>query len=448
MLTLQIKEKEIENLTPEEEFVRGTVGAKCQINFDEFWQGYEKYIVFKRVGYEPINLMVDTLENEIEIPYTILAESGEFKIGVFGTTETETLPTLYSKDIKILYGTDTHGTTPPTYIPSEIDQLRLSKQDKLVSGENIKTINNQSILGSGNITIEGSSSITVDQTYSPDSENAQSGKAVAEAVSDKQDSLVSGTNIKTINNQSILGSGNITIEGGSDVEVDQNYNPTSENAQSGKAVAEAVAPKLNNPNTEGEAGQILGLDTNLLPQWTNKENGFELLADITAEEDVTSFSIPLNGIEYSEFILTLFQPTLRPEENWVGLGIANNNRDAFPANMSTCMFMNAGGLTNKAIVFYCKLLAESIFVFQNDTKFKPAFIGLIATNKDWETINTPYFGQYNAHAVIRNVLTDIADYHKLAKHKDTYFKLGSNGLGEMPAPLLAGTRMILWGKRL
>ena len=55
--------------------------------------------------------------------------------------------------------------------------------------------------------------ITVDQTYNPKSENAQSGKAIAEAVSDKQDSLVSGTNIKTINNQSILGSGNITIEG-------------------------------------------------------------------------------------------------------------------------------------------------------------------------------------------------------------------------------------------
>ena len=142
MLTLQIKEKEIENLTPEEEFVRGTVGAKCQINFDEFWQSYNKYIVFKRVGYEPINFMVDTLENEIEIPYTILAESGEFKIGVFGTTETDTLPTLYSKDIKILYGTDTHGTTPPTYIPSEIDQLRLSKQDKLTAGNGIKIENN------------------------------------------------------------------------------------------------------------------------------------------------------------------------------------------------------------------------------------------------------------------------------------------------------------------
>ena len=30
----------------------------------------------------------------------------------------------------------------------------------------------------------------------------------------KQDTLVSGTNIKTINNQSILGSGNIDIQGG------------------------------------------------------------------------------------------------------------------------------------------------------------------------------------------------------------------------------------------
>ena len=30
-----------------------------------------------------------------------------------------------------------------------------------------------------------------------------------------QDKLVSGTNIKTVNNESLLGSGNITIQGGS-----------------------------------------------------------------------------------------------------------------------------------------------------------------------------------------------------------------------------------------
>lgn len=39
--------------------------------------------------------------------------------------------------------------------------------------------------------------------------------ALATALAAKQDTLVSGTNIKTINNQSILGEGNITIESGS-----------------------------------------------------------------------------------------------------------------------------------------------------------------------------------------------------------------------------------------
>ena len=68
---------------------------------------------------------------------------------------------------------------------SKIKSLVSEKQDKLISGTNIKTINNQSILGSGNITINDSS--------------------------EKQDKLISGTNIKTINNKSILGSGNITI---------------------------------------------------------------------------------------------------------------------------------------------------------------------------------------------------------------------------------------------
>lgn len=58
------------------------------------------------------------------------------------------------------------------------------KQDKLVSGVNIKTINGTSILGSGNITQD---------------------------LSGKQDKLVSGVNIKTVNGTSILGGGNLTL---------------------------------------------------------------------------------------------------------------------------------------------------------------------------------------------------------------------------------------------
>lgn len=45
--------------------------------------------------------------------------------------------------------------------------------------------------------------------------NGYSGlNAISTAIGNKQDKLVSGTNIKTINGQSLLGSGNITIEGG------------------------------------------------------------------------------------------------------------------------------------------------------------------------------------------------------------------------------------------
>lgn len=44
--------------------------------------------------------------------------------------------------------------------------------------------------------------------------SAQTESAITQAVSGKQDTLISGTNIKTINNESILGSGNINIQGG------------------------------------------------------------------------------------------------------------------------------------------------------------------------------------------------------------------------------------------
>jgi hypothetical protein len=54
----------------------------------------------------------------------------------------------------------------------------------------------------------------VDQVYNPESSNAQSGKAVAEAIRIKQNTLVSGLNIKTINGESILcdGYGDTNIE--------------------------------------------------------------------------------------------------------------------------------------------------------------------------------------------------------------------------------------------
>lgn len=77
-------------------------------------------------------------------------------------------------------------------------------------------------------------------------------------LSDKQDLLVSGTNIKTINNQSLLGNGNITIQGGGGT-VDQTYSPTSANAQSGVAINGAgfLQNKATNTSSLAIKGTIL-----------------------------------------------------------------------------------------------------------------------------------------------------------------------------------------------
>ena len=61
---------------------------------------------------------------------------------------------------------------------------------------------------------------TVTSTYTATGTDAVNGVAVSNAIATKQDNLVSGTNIKTINGTSILGSGNITIETSSTPNVD------------------------------------------------------------------------------------------------------------------------------------------------------------------------------------------------------------------------------------
>lgn len=211
------------------------------------------------------------------------------------------------------------------------EQAVASKQDTLVSGQNIKTINGQSVLGEGNIAIQGGTSNWDDITGKPefaevattgsyndlsdkpeipsdyienitdsDTEfsidtafNYKSGKkyslsfsktggfdvviggvgdtqrninlsidtdtiATKEDLADyqpvgdyatktelasKQDTLVSGTNIKTINGQTLLGEGNIEIQGGGTITVDSELSTTSENPVQNKVITNAINGK-------------------------------------------------------------------------------------------------------------------------------------------------------------------------------------------------------------
>jgi hypothetical protein len=90
------------------------------------------------------------------------------------------------------------------------DDLDTTKQDTLVSGTNIKTLEGQSLLGSGNIDLT-KSDVGLGNVDNTSDANKPVSTATQTALNAKQDTLVSGTNIKTINSASLLGSGNINL---------------------------------------------------------------------------------------------------------------------------------------------------------------------------------------------------------------------------------------------
>jgi len=100
------------------------------------------------------------------------------------------------------------GSIDDGYLSSSDWNTFNNKQDTLVSGTNIKSLNGTSLLGSGGLSVQptlvsGTNIKTINST-----------SILGSGDIDVQDTLVSGTNIKTINGNSVLGSGDITINGG------------------------------------------------------------------------------------------------------------------------------------------------------------------------------------------------------------------------------------------
>lgn len=103
----------------------------------------------------------------------------------------------------------------------------LSVQPTLVSGTNIKTVNSTSLLGSGDVSVgvtnvTGTSPIVSTGGATPAISIATANTSTTGALTStdwntfngKQAALVSGTNIKTINGSSVLGSGDLVINAG------------------------------------------------------------------------------------------------------------------------------------------------------------------------------------------------------------------------------------------
>lgn len=230
--------------------------------------------------------------------------------------------TLDKSDVGLSNVDNTSDVNKP--ISSATQTALDAKQATLVSGTNIKTINGTSVLGSGDITISSGGvsdgdkgDITVSgsgSVWSIDNSAVTNAKVAtgidAAKIADgtvsnaefqyiggltsdaqtqinaKQDTLVSGTNIKTINSTSVLGSGDIavqaTITGGAST-------ITTANLTASRAVISNASGKVAVSSvTDIELGYVSGVTSAIQTQIDSKQNTITGAASTIASVDLTA----------------------------------------------------------------------------------------------------------------------------------------------------------------
>jgi len=137
-------------------------------------------------------------------------------------------------DFGISSATSTHTFNLPTASAANRGALSSTdwttfngKQAELVSGTNIKTINGSSVLGSGDLVVAGGvTSVTgtapvvssggatpaISMAAATTSVNGYLTSTNFNTFNNKQAALVSGTNIKTVNSTTLLGSGDVAVQ--------------------------------------------------------------------------------------------------------------------------------------------------------------------------------------------------------------------------------------------
>ena len=137
-------------------------------------------------------------------PYTLYVwASGSSQWEAAGTMGSSVSP---SSATPLMDGTASAGSATTYARGDHRHPTDTTRQATLVSGTNIKTINNTTLLGSGNIAVQQTLvSGTNIKTVNNNSLLGSGNVAV-------QQTLVSGTNIKTINSNSLLGSGNLAVQ--------------------------------------------------------------------------------------------------------------------------------------------------------------------------------------------------------------------------------------------
>ena len=159
-------------------------------------------------------------------------------------------------------------------------------------------------------------SIIVDDTLSEDSTNPVQNKVITAALPTKVSQLENDANyltkhqnLKTINNQSLVGSGNITITGGSgeSVTVDAELSEESENPVQNKIITKALNDKVS--QVEGKT-----LSTN---DYTDTDKA-KVEAAITEHQDLSEYAKKTDLPTVNDVILTL-------QKNGTNIGTFSSN---------------------------------------------------------------------------------------------------------------------------
>ena len=132
---------------------------------------------------------------------------------------------------------------------------------------------------------------TLDADYSTDDDSYPTCKAVKQVLTGKQDTLVSGTNISTINGQSLLNGGDLVVGGGADIVTSWESTLSDTKVPSEKLTKNTLDTKIDKSNTAGLVKNDGTIDTtsyiSTLPTGSTSQAGIVQIVDNLTTDDNT-----------------------------------------------------------------------------------------------------------------------------------------------------------------
>ena len=389
---------------------------KCEFEFSNEYNGLTKMAIFSN---EDNSFQTIIIGNECIIPYEILQVEGTIGIGVFGyELDGENLVKRYSpKPVFFNVELGSYQYAQETEQPSQdiIDQILsqiASQGDDIIALQNnldnlednviptlalkseipTKTsqLTNDSNFATLNDIPDVSNFITkdVDNLTNYTKTSSLSSVALSGAYSDlsgtpdlslKQDTLVSGTNIKTINNESILGSGNINISGGgSSTDVQINGTSITSNDTANIITKGEYNPSSNKIATESDLPDTSSFITKSVNDLTNYTTTTDMNTALSGKQATIDSNNMLDADLVDDSNSTNKFVTASDKTTWSGkqdtlvsgtnIKTINNNSILGSGNIDISTYLGKTSLyKTQDIALDLNELKKGVYILKNDS---------------------------------------------------------------------------------